>query len=44
MTQTTPRRKLPMKDRYALLTRDLDWEPSYVTKEQLFPYTSYEGI
>jgi phenol/toluene 2-monooxygenase (NADH) P3/A3 len=45
MTQAAPRtRKLPLKERYALLTRDLDWEPSYVGKEQLFPYTSYEGI
>jgi len=50
MTQAAPRaaaqktRKLPLKERYALLTRDLDWEPSYVSKEQLFPYTSYEGI
>jgi phenol hydroxylase P3 protein len=39
----TPRR-LPLKERYALLTRGLDWEPSYVSKEWLFPYTRYEGI
>jgi phenol/toluene 2-monooxygenase (NADH) P3/A3 len=37
-------RKLPLKERYALLTRGLDWEPSYVSKERLFPYTGYEGI
>ena len=42
--EAAPRRKLPLKERYALLTRDLDWEPSYVTREQLFPHTSYEGI
>ena len=38
------KRKLPLKERYSLLTRDLDWEPSYVTKEELYPYTRYEGI
>jgi phenol/toluene 2-monooxygenase (NADH) P3/A3 len=33
MTQTTQRKKkLPLKERYALLTRDLDWEPSYVER------------
>ena len=40
----TARKKLPLKERYARLTRDLDWEPSYVSKEELFPYTRYEGI
>jgi hypothetical protein len=39
-----PRKKLPLKERYALLTRDLDWEPSYVDREQLYPFTRYEGI
>src|SRR5665647_1332780 len=42
--QSTPRKKLPLKERYSLLTRDLDWEPSYVSREKLFPHTSYEGI
>ena len=41
---STRKKKLPLKQRYSLLTRDLDWEPSYVEKEKLFPYTSYEGI
>jgi phenol hydroxylase P3 protein len=40
----SPPRTLPLKERYALLTRGLDWEPSYVSKERLFPYTGYEGI
>src|SRR5690349_2463888 len=45
MTHTQPRaRKLPLKERYALLTRDLDWQPSYVEREALYPYTRYEGI
>jgi phenol hydroxylase P3 protein len=39
-----PRKKLPLKERYALLTRDLDWEPSYVDREQLYPFTRYEDI
>ncbi|HON75563.1 MAG TPA: hypothetical protein PLQ23_10450, partial [Dermatophilaceae bacterium] len=37
-------RKLSMKDRYSALTRDLDWTPSYVTEDELYPYTKFEGI
>lgn len=36
--------KLSMKQRHSALTRDLDWEPSYVDRSRLFPYTSFEGI
>jgi phenol/toluene 2-monooxygenase (NADH) P3/A3 len=43
-TAKTTRKKLPLKERYARLTRDLDWEPSYVPPEELYPYTRYEGI
>ncbi|TDO93367.1 YHS domain-containing protein [Enemella evansiae] len=39
-----PPKKLSMKQRYSALTRDLDWEPSYVSEEELFPHTRYEGI
>lgn len=39
-----PAKKLSMKKRYSALTRDLDWTPSYVTEEQMFPHTTYEGI
>ena len=39
-----PAKKLTMKKRYSALTRDLDWKPSYVTEEQMFPHTTYEGI
>jgi phenol/toluene 2-monooxygenase (NADH) P3/A3 len=42
--KAAPRKKLPLKERYALLTRDLDWEPSYVDRDQLYPFTRYEGI
>jgi phenol/toluene 2-monooxygenase (NADH) P3/A3 len=37
-------RKLTMKQRYEALTRDLDWEPSYVAKSDVFPHTEFEGI
>ncbi|MBK6888342.1 MAG: YHS domain-containing protein [Tetrasphaera sp.] len=37
-------RKLSMKDRYSALTRDLAWDPSYVTNEEMFPFTNFEGI
>lgn len=36
--------KVSMRERYQLLTRDLDWKPSYVTEEQLYPHMDFEGI
>ncbi len=36
--------KLSMRERYRLLTRDLDWAPSYVEHDTMFPLTKYEGI
>src|SRR5690348_9638982 len=36
--------KLSMRDRYRLLTRDLDWTPTYVDPRNVYPYTRYEGI
>lgn len=39
-----PAKKLSMQQRYSALTRDIDWTPSYVTEEQLYPHTTYEGI
>ena len=36
--------KASMRERYAQLTRGLDWEPSYVTEDELYPYTKFEGI
>ncbi|MGE3287793.1 MAG: YHS domain-containing protein [Pseudonocardia sp.] len=36
--------KLSMRERYRALTRDLDWTPTYVDAEKLYPYTRYEGI
>jgi len=37
-------KKLSMKARYSALTRDLDWQPSYVSEEEMYPHTKYEGI
>ncbi len=37
-------KKASMRERYATMTRGLDWEPSYVTEEQMYPYTQFEGI
>lgn len=36
--------KASMRERYQLLTRDLDWKPSYVTEQELYPHTRFEGI
>lgn len=36
--------KASMRERYQLLTRDLDWKPSYVAEEDLYPHTRFEGI
>ena len=36
--------KASMRERYTELTRGLAWDPSYVTHEQLYPYTRFEGI
>jgi len=44
MTTSTPARKLGLKERYALLTRDLGWETSYQPMDKVFPYDKFEGI
>ncbi|MDX2471450.1 MAG: aromatic/alkene/methane monooxygenase hydroxylase/oxygenase subunit alpha [SAR324 cluster bacterium] len=37
-------KKLNLKDKYTFQTRDLQWEPSYRTNEEIFPYSEFEGI
>lgn len=37
-------KRLPLKQRYAALTRDVHWDPTYVDPAKVFPYTSFEGI
>lgn len=43
-TTQKPVKKLSLKENYAMLTRGLDWEPSYQTKEAIFPLVEFEGI
>ncbi|MDI4665629.1 YHS domain-containing protein [Xanthobacter autotrophicus] len=44
MDSKVERRKLGLKEKYRLLTRDLGWEPSYQAKDKIFPFATYEGI
>ncbi len=44
VTEPTRKKKLTLKQRYALQTRDLEWDPTYQAREDVYPYTSYEGI
>lgn len=37
-------RKLPLKKKYNLLTRGLDWKTSYQPMDKVFPYDTFEGI
>ena len=37
-------KKLNLKDKYRLLTRDLEWEYSYRDYKEIFPQEEYEGI
>ena len=38
------KKKLGLKERYAVMTRGLDWTPSYQKMEDIYPYMAYEGI
>jgi len=44
MDMNVAKKKLGLKERYALMTRDLDWETTYQPKDKVFPYAEYEGI
>ena len=37
-------KKLGLKERYNLMTRDLAWTPTYQAVKDVFPYMEYEGI
>jgi len=37
-------KKLGLKQRYAHMTRGLDWETSYQPMDKVFPYDTFEGI
>jgi len=38
------KQKLGLKERYALMTRGLDWETTYQPMDKVFPYDKFEGI
>ncbi len=44
MDMQVARKKLGLKERYAVMTRGLDWTPSYQKMEDIYPYMAYEGI
>lgn len=37
-------KKRGLKEEYELMTRDLDWEPTYVDRDRIYPYDNLEGI
>ena len=37
-------KKMSLRDRYRVLTRDLDWAPSYQPENKIFPDMAFEGI
>ncbi len=41
---TAKQPKLDLKKKYRFMTRDLGWEPTFQTKEKLYPQASAEGI
>ena len=38
------KQKLGLKERYALMTRGLDWETTYQPMDKVFPYDKFEGF
>ena len=44
MTANNRKKRLGLKERYALMSRGLDWETSYQPMDKVFPYDRYEGI
>ena len=44
MDMQVAKKKLGLKERYAVMTRGLDWKPSYQKMEDIYPYIAYEGI
>ena len=44
MDMQVAKKKLGLKERYAVMTRGLDWTPSYQKMEDIYPYMEYEGI
>jgi hypothetical protein len=38
------KKRLNAKEKYRCMTRDLDWEPSYQSHEDIYPHERFEGI
>ena len=38
------KKKLGLKERYHLMTRDLAWDATYQKEEDIYPQLAYEGI
>ena len=38
MDMKASKKKLGLKERYRLMTRDLGWETTYQPKDKVFPY------
>jgi phenol hydroxylase P3 protein len=38
------KKKLGLKEKYALMTRDLGWETTYESMDDVYPYMKFEGI
>ena len=44
MDMKVKKKKLGIKEKYAHMTRGLDWETTYQPKEKVFPQATFEGI
>ena len=44
MDMPSAKKKLGLKEKYKFLTRDLGWEPTYRSQDEIHPYVHYEGI
>ena len=44
MDMKANKKKLGLKEKYAHMTRGLDWETTYQPKEKVFPQATFEGI
>ncbi|MEZ5628573.1 MAG: aromatic/alkene/methane monooxygenase hydroxylase/oxygenase subunit alpha [Rhodocyclaceae bacterium] len=44
MDMNVPKKKLSLKEKYSHMTRGLDWETSYQSMDDVYPYAKYEGI
>ena len=43
-TRPASKPKLSLKEKYAVLTRDLGWDTTYQPMDKVFPHDKFEGI